>query len=106
MMSCSSAYRRMKGPRSSLVRRMFLNTGCISEKCACNVIGTETSHSINQNMVPSRTSLRIFCDVIVHRTWRRRGKAASRHFFTTTTGVLSGLGEQLGHEFPVDGVRF
>ena len=89
MMACSSAYRRMKGPRSLRVRRIFLNTGCISEKCACNVIGTETSHSINPNMVPSRTPLRICCDVIVHRTWRRRGKAASRQFFTTGSLFVS-----------------
>ena len=41
MMSCSLAYRRKIGPRSSQVRRMFLNTGCISEKCACNVTVVE-----------------------------------------------------------------
>ena len=61
----------------------------VSEKCACNVIGAETSHSINPNMVPSRTPLRICCDVIVHRTWRRRGKAASRHLFTTRSLLFS-----------------
>ena len=72
---------------------VFLNTGCISEKYVCNVVGTETSHSINPNVVSSRTSLKICCDVIVHRTWHRRGKAASRHF--SGTDLFSSLSTRI-----------
>ena len=73
MMLCSSAYRRMNGPRSSRIRRMFLNTGCISAKCSRNSSGMQMSHSIMPNTVPARTPLRICRDVIVHRACRRRG---------------------------------
>ena len=60
--------------------RMFLNTGCISAKCACNASGTRTSHTIIQFTVPACTPVRICCAVIVHRACRRRGNAASRQF--------------------------
>ena len=46
---------------------VFLDTGCISAKCARNASGTRTSHSIIPNRIPERTTVKICCDVIFHR---------------------------------------
>ena len=73
MMSCSSAYRRMKGQRSLRGQTDVFKHRLHSD---VRVMLSAPKQPINPNMVPSHC-----CDVIVHRTWRRRGKAASS--FTT-----------------------
>ena len=104
MMFCSSAYRRMNGPRSSRVRRMFLN-GKVFAQCFryAKVTLDQTEHGSGMPSSRKCSIQKLFHDRISSRLFPLAfPQLDDLDKVTEIGGVLSGLGEQFSHEFPVD----